>query len=50
MPIQVYQIFTVILIYVVYKVCIEVKWYKEDREEERIRDMVDESLGGGDNG
>ncbi len=43
MPIQVYKIFAVILIYVVYKVCMEVKLYKEDREKERLRDMVERS-------
>ncbi|KKN06053.1 hypothetical protein LCGC14_1081310 [marine sediment metagenome] len=44
MPIAVYQIFAVILIYVAYKVYMEIKWYKEDRENERLRDMVDKSM------
>lgn len=41
MTIEVYQIFVVIFIYVAYNVCMEIKWYKEDREGERLRDMIE---------
>ena len=44
MQIQVYQIFIVLFVYVVYKVFMEIKGYKEDRAKERLRDMVDESM------